>query len=304
MRTYYDVLGVAPDTPDVVIKAAFRALAKEYHPDGSNAAPDSAEKFIEIQAAYAVLSKPQARREYDAELEAVLAAPGPPSAAVELNGSLPTAPWRPVAPGKLDIERICARLALYSEPLAQSFYAAYLRGECADSPQRFAEEMEANFFREYFGQDPDMQSLARLLLLGGRTGAAFTLNQLMAGQTDPAGKNLRTVLPMLLDQHFEGEALFMDWLRVKFGITPVEPRAERETDVLEVAAAADAPPAAAAEAAPAAAAAEAPPAAAVPVSSGQVKRARPSTVLRSLVLILMWAIALYFALFAALPLIQ
>jgi curved DNA-binding protein CbpA len=290
MRTYYDVLGVAPDTPDVVIKAAYRALAKEYHPDGTNASMDSADRFIEIQTAYAVLSKPNSRSEYDAELQEALAFSPSPVATAEASGSLPTAPWQPVPQGKADIERICARLALYSEPLAQSFYAAYLRGECADAPQRFAEEMEASFFREYFGQDPDMQGLARLLLLGGRTGAAFTLNQLVAGGTDPAGKNLRTILPMLLDQHFEGEALFIEWLRVKFGVNPVEPPPAEMAKVVEVATAAEARPAVAAEA--------------VSTPPEQGEAVQRSTVLRPLGLIIMWAIALYFALFAALPLLQ
>ena len=67
-RTYYDVLGVAADAPDIVIKAAFRALAKEYHPDRAGGQAMDPEKFIEIQNAYAVLSNPESRGEYDARL--------------------------------------------------------------------------------------------------------------------------------------------------------------------------------------------------------------------------------------------
>lgn len=292
MRTYYDVLGVAPDTPDVVIKAAFRALAKEYHPDGSSTAPDSAERFIEIQTAYTVLSRPESRSEYDAELRDVLSYPAVPEGVIA-NGTMPTAPWMPIPQAKLDLERICARLALYSEPLAQSFYAAYLRGECGDEPARFADEMEKSFFAEYFGQDPDVQALARLLLLGGRTGAAFTLNQLMAGEANPAGKNLGIVLPMLLEKHFQDEALFMDWLKVKFGLAPVAPQPAREAEVVEVAAAAAPAPAAPSPTPPT----PAPPPA-------HTERAGPSHALRSIILTLMWAVALYFAFFAALRLVQ
>lgn len=287
MRTYYDVLGVAPDTPDVVIKAAYRALAKEYHPDGSSVAPDSAERFIEIQTAYAVLSKPQSRTEYDAELRDVLAQPAL-AAAGPANGAMPVAPWQPPPQASLEIERICARLALYSEPLAQSFHAAYLRGECRDEPARFAEEMEKSFFAEYFGPDPDVQALARLLLLGGRTNAAFTLNQLMAGEANPASKNLRIVLPMMLQKHFQDDALFVDWLRTKFGLTSAGGQESGGAEVMEARAASAVPPGAAAAA----------------QQARHAKRAQPTTVLRSIVLVIMWAAALYFALFAALPVLQ
>lgn len=280
IRTHYDVLGVSPGTPDVVIKAAYRALAKEYHPDGPSASPDSADKFIEIQTAYAVLSKPQARREYDAELQETIAREAPSTRAAWL----PTAPWQPVHQARLDIERICARLALYSEPLAQSFHAAYLRGECGEEPERFAMEMESNFFREYFGEDPDMQALARLLLLGGRTGAAYSLNQLMAGGMDAPGKNPQLVLPLLLEQHFEDEALFAEWLKVKFGLMPAGAQPARQEEVL------DAESSASPRKDPL-------PAVARPAASAT----RP---FRFVAQVFMWAVALYFALFAALPLMR
>ena len=51
-RTFYDVLGVSPETPVVVLKAAFRALAKEYHPDSSAEAAADPDRFIELQDAY------------------------------------------------------------------------------------------------------------------------------------------------------------------------------------------------------------------------------------------------------------
>ncbi len=64
-RDYYEVLGVPRDADDKAIKDAFRTLALQYHPD-RNKAPEAEEKFKEIAAAYAVLSDPQKRAEYDA----------------------------------------------------------------------------------------------------------------------------------------------------------------------------------------------------------------------------------------------
>jgi molecular chaperone DnaJ len=64
-RDYYEVLGVPRDAKDKQIKDAFRRLALKYHPDRSNE-PDAEERFKEIAEAYAVLSDPAKRAEYDA----------------------------------------------------------------------------------------------------------------------------------------------------------------------------------------------------------------------------------------------
>lgn len=68
MWTYYDNLKVARNAPPAVIKAAYRALSQQYHPD-RNPAPD-AERIIRlINEAYDVLGDPTRRAEYDRELE-------------------------------------------------------------------------------------------------------------------------------------------------------------------------------------------------------------------------------------------
>ena len=63
-RDYYEVLGVARDADDAEIKKAFRRLARELHPDVSDA-PDAEERFREVVEAYEVLSKTETRELYD-----------------------------------------------------------------------------------------------------------------------------------------------------------------------------------------------------------------------------------------------
>ena len=63
-KDYYEILGVSKTASDSEIKSAFRKLAKKYHPDVSKE-PDAAEKFKECQEAYAVLSDPAKRKQYD-----------------------------------------------------------------------------------------------------------------------------------------------------------------------------------------------------------------------------------------------
>ncbi len=61
---YYQVLGVQPNCTDEDIKAAYRQLSKEHHPDVSHEA-EAVEKFAVIQDAYKILSDPAQRRSYD-----------------------------------------------------------------------------------------------------------------------------------------------------------------------------------------------------------------------------------------------
>ena len=64
-RDYYEVLGVARDADAKSIKDRFRELAMKYHPD-RNKSPDAETRFKEIAEAYAILSDPKKRADYDA----------------------------------------------------------------------------------------------------------------------------------------------------------------------------------------------------------------------------------------------
>ena len=63
-RDYYELLGVPRDASEADIKKAFRRLARELHPDVSEA-PDAEERFKEVVEAYEVLSKSETRELYD-----------------------------------------------------------------------------------------------------------------------------------------------------------------------------------------------------------------------------------------------
>jgi cell division septation protein DedD len=86
IRTHYDTLKVARDAPATVIRAAYRTLSQEFHPDRSNH-PEADRIMKEINVSYGILSDVTQRRMHDdwiAKQEAIAASyaghqPGPGS---------------------------------------------------------------------------------------------------------------------------------------------------------------------------------------------------------------------------------
>ena len=64
--TFYAILGIPPDADEETIRTAYRALARQYHPDvGEGSSP---EKFREVVEAYEILGDPERRHVYDLQL--------------------------------------------------------------------------------------------------------------------------------------------------------------------------------------------------------------------------------------------
>lgn len=73
-KDYYEILQVSPNAEPEVIKAAYRRLARKYHPD-IDKSPEAAERMKEINAAYDILSDPAKRAAYDRLRERISAPP-------------------------------------------------------------------------------------------------------------------------------------------------------------------------------------------------------------------------------------
>jgi curved DNA-binding protein CbpA len=74
---HYATLGVSSDATQREIKAAFRRLARETHPDGHAGDPAMERRFKRIARAYEILGDPRRRRDYDERLTfGRFAAPG------------------------------------------------------------------------------------------------------------------------------------------------------------------------------------------------------------------------------------
>jgi hypothetical protein len=101
--SHYQLLELPVSASDRDLRRAFRLLSKRYHPDTTSLPPDqAAEAFRRLQQAYAVLSDPPRRRDYDLRL-AVTASAAPFSAAAPAPTAVPA--QVAAAPRRLDRDR-------------------------------------------------------------------------------------------------------------------------------------------------------------------------------------------------------
>ena len=192
----YAVLGVLPDAEDVVITAAYRALAQRYHPDRWAGDPTEAHRRMSaINHAYSVLGDRNRRAEYDEASKESCQAQFSEGESEEQDKAFASAlsrmevRWDTACSIYPDLKQHRARLARFSTSLAFAYVTALLETKAFAQCVEMASRLERTFLERYFGTNPRLVEYAASLVLAGHRSAAKALNHLvdvMGSGVDPS----------------------------------------------------------------------------------------------------------------------
>lgn len=179
----YSVLGVLPGADQVVINAAYRALAQRYHPDRWSGDPAVAhDRMAEINKAYEILGDVDKRRAFDAAKSND--SPGDfgkrtsdQEDAFHSEFLSRHKDWMLAVELYPDLEPLRNRLKRISEALSFEFVTVVLDERIFKSRKELAIRLEETYLKRYFGSDKKILGFARDLILAGRKDAALKLNK-------------------------------------------------------------------------------------------------------------------------------
>lgn len=179
MKDYYEILGVIRTAEDIVIKAAYRALAQKYHPDKFKGQQEEAQlKMQEINEAYAVLSDSEKRKEYDStyEYQPEDGFESPESdQATDFDDQNKV--WSEILEYFPDLEVISAELAKISKRLVQTFKYQLIETKDFKNRAPIAKAIENLYLESYFGTNKELAQFGKLLILCKLKDAALKLNR-------------------------------------------------------------------------------------------------------------------------------
>ncbi len=181
-KDHYRILGVIQDAEDIVIKAAYRALAQRYHPDkwtGSSA--EATRRMSKINGAFVVLSDPKKRKQYDQNrVSNEYNEPEEDSSNVgtedDLGNSLDEN-WSEAVKYFTDLEDIINDLSRISKPLAQTYKVYLLENREFTKRKIIADQLERKFLEKYFGTNEEIIRFSRFLIRWKVKSAAKELNR-------------------------------------------------------------------------------------------------------------------------------
>lgn len=182
----YDVLGLSPDAEDIVVTAAYKALAQRYHPDKwQGGAAEANIKMASINAAYSILRDSTKRADYDksrvGQGHSSYGSQDSSEKDQAFNDALGETEerWKVACSLYPDLVMIRSELARISVPLAFSFVVVLLGSKAFEKRAELAKRMERQFLERYFGSNNTLVKFARELIIDGEKEGARKLNHLV-----------------------------------------------------------------------------------------------------------------------------
>jgi len=203
-KDYYRILGVLEDAEDIVIKAAYRALAQKFHPDKfQGAAKIAEERMKEINEAYAVLSDTTSRKKYDAQRGE---AEYEDDASEDTDDLLHTLDkdWADALEYYPDLNRIALSLTKYSKKLEYTFKTILIERKEFKNRHSLADKLRKDYLEKYFGTNKLIQEFATELFNTNRLDILKKLNRAV----NLLGANIEAerVIEKINQEYFGSEA--------------------------------------------------------------------------------------------------
>lgn len=185
-QDHYATLGVLPDAEEIVITAAYRALAQRYHPDRWTG--DKAEghrRMCRINEAYETIGNRARRAEYDKTRSSRSQQEFSSDEAQDYSEAFSSAladieeRWALACSIYPDLASLRSGLAKISTSLAFAYVTGLLELKAYDKRYDVAARLERNFLTRYFGSDERILKYAKILILDGHRAAAKALNKLV-----------------------------------------------------------------------------------------------------------------------------
>ena len=183
-KDFYRILGVLDDAEDVVIRAAYKALAQRYHPDKWTGNKDDANRRMqEINEAYAVLSDSEKRKQYDSTRESKgyqddSDSEGSDSANFSSNSEEQEA-WNLAVQFFPTLDFYYTRLRNLDYYLANTFKTYLLESKNFNKASQISDKYAKNFLGKYFGTNAFIQEYAEELIVAKNKDAAKKLNEII-----------------------------------------------------------------------------------------------------------------------------
>ena len=182
-KDYYAILGVHPTAEIAVIEAAYKALAKRYHPDVSQDNPEEAHRRMqEINEAYEVLSNTTKRKEYDD-----LKGSGTQEAGDFFRGEEDVEPeydpldedWKVALEYYPELEEYLTQLRRISWKLGYGFKAYIVDTKNYENGAKIYNQMYEEFVERYFGTNESIIEFANTLIETNNKQALKELNKVV-----------------------------------------------------------------------------------------------------------------------------
>lgn len=207
MKNFYQILGVLDDAEDIIIRAAYKALAQKHHPDKwKGDANDANRRMSEINEAYGVLSNSEKRAQYDSEYFSSHQKNEAQEEDSEHSNfiSEDDEAWNIAIEFYPQLQKDYLALARISNILGNTFKAKLIEGKKFEQANAYRESLESEYLTKYYGTDKEIQDFAKRLLLNNFIKEAIHVNKTVRAMGDSIDygklfKRMVEIYPKLAD---------------------------------------------------------------------------------------------------------